>query len=141
MSKPRKRWWGFARRMIRDYPSLKRQWEELHEQTITADISGMPRGGGAGRTVEVVALRQFPDVDDQKDFDAVSKAIEMTQLKPNGQDRLRLIELMYWSKKNLTAKSASVHIPVEYITAKRWHGDFVRLVGKCHGFQDDSEKR
>lgn len=141
MSKPKYRWWGFVRRMIRDYPSLKQQWEDIHEQTITADISGMPRGGSASRTVETIALRQLPDDDDQKAFDAVSKAIEITSLKPTGEERLTLIKFMYWSKKNLTAKGAAAHIHVEYITAKRWHGDFVRLVGKCHGFKLSSEKR
>lgn len=141
MSKPRYRWWSYVRRMIRDYPSLKCQWDDLHEQNITADISGMPGGGGTSRTVEAIALRQLPDADDQKDFDAVSKAIEITQMKPNGDDRMRLIELMYWSKKNLTAKEAAFHIHIEYITAKRWHGDFVRLVGSCHGFKTGLEKR
>lgn len=140
MSRPRERWWGFARRMIRDYPALQQDWEDIHEQNITADISGMPRGGGAGRTAENVALQQLPE-DDQKAYDAVTKAVAATKLRPNGQDRLALIAKMYWDKKPMTAKSAALHISVAEVTAKRWHGDFVRLVGRCYGFKGHSEKR
>lgn len=139
MSTPKKRWWGYARRMIRDYPSLKQQWEDIHEQTITADISGMPRGGSASRTVEMIALRQLPDEDDQKDFEAVSKAVEITLLKPNGEERLKLIKLVYWSKRKMTLSAAAPHIPVADITAKRWHKGFVYLVGRCRGLETGSD--
>lgn len=140
MSKPRERWWSYARNMIRDYPLLKRQWDDIHEQNISADISGMPRGGSVGRTVEIIAQRQLPDEDDQKAYDAVTRAIEITQLWPNGADRLKLIRLMYWEGRSMTAEKAAVHIPVEYITAKRWHGAFVRLVGNCGGLKSKKTK-
>lgn len=134
MSKPRYRWWGFARRMIRDYQGLKDAWEDIHSQSLTANISGMPRGGGAGRTVEAIALRQLPP-DDQKVYDAVTRAIEITSLRNDGIERLGLIEMMYWSKKNLPLKDAALHLNVSEPTAKLWHGDFVRLVGMCYGFK------
>lgn len=137
MSKPRRRWWGFARRMIRDYPALKRVWSDLHAQSITANLSGMPRGGSAGRTVESIALRQMMP-GDQKVYDAVSHAISLTKLQPTGDERLRLIELMYWGKKTMAAKSAALKLNVSYITAKRWHGAFVLLVGRCFGLEDDT---
>ena len=139
MSKPRYRWWGFVRRMIRDYPGVERDMRDLHSQSITANMSGMPRGGGAGRTIEAVALSQLPQ-DDQKLYEAVSQAIEITSLRPGGGDRLRLIEMMYWSKKNLTAKDAALKLFVSKRTAERWHGDFVRLVGKCYGFEVGVQK-
>ena len=60
MSKPRYRWWGFVRNMIRDYPALKEAWNDLHSQSMTPDYSGMPKGGSSGRTVESIALRQLP---------------------------------------------------------------------------------
>lgn len=137
MSRPRKRWWGFARRMIRDYKSLERQMKDLHAQSITANISGMPRGGGAGRIVESAALRQLP-AEDQKVHDAVSQAVSLTRSLPDGSDRYRLIELMYWEKKSLPIKAAAMQIHVSEVTAKRWHGDFVHLVGRCYGFKDDT---
>ena len=134
MSKPRYRWWGFVRRMIRDYPSLKYALDLLHEQGTTADISGMPSGSGTSRTVEVLALRQLPE-DDQKVYDAVTKAVEIISLRSEGAAKLRLITMMYWSDKPLIAKSAAPRLHISEATAKRWHGEFVRLVGKCYGFK------
>ena len=134
MSKPRYRWWGFARKMVRDYPQLKEAWKQIHEQKVTADTSGMPRGGGGGRTVENIALRQLPE-DDQKVYDAVTRAIEITKLRPDGKERLRLIAMMYWSQRSLTAKAIAPTLHISDVTAKRWHGDFVRLVGTCYGFK------
>lgn len=133
MSKPRYRWWGFVRKMIRDYPDLKKAWNDLHSQSMTADLSGMPRGGGAGRTVEAIALRQLPP-DDQKVYDAVTKAIEITKLHPGGEICLDMIDYVYWKEKEHTIEDAVLHVPMEYDTAKDWHGAFVRLVGACYGF-------
>ena len=139
MSKPRYRWWGFARNMIRDYQGLKQSLADLHRQNMTADNTGMPKGGGGGRTVEGVALRQLPP-DDQKVYDAVTRAIELTRMRADGEDHIKLIQLMYWAKKQMTAKAASVRLHISDVTAKRWHGDFVRLVGKCYGYNVDTPK-
>ena len=142
MSKPRYRWWGFARAMIRDYPGLKKNLEELHSQNITANNTGMPKGGGAGRTVESVALRQLPP-DDQRVYDAVTSAVEITRLRLDGREHLELIRLMYWIRKPMTAKAAAPVLHISEVTAKRWHGCFVRLVGRCYGFgaeKDDTQE-
>lgn len=40
--------------MIRRYPALREQ-EDLHSQSVTASYSGMPLGGGTGRSIEVLA--------------------------------------------------------------------------------------
>lgn len=133
MSKPRYRWWGFVRRMIRDYPGLKEAVDDLHSQNVTASMTGMPRGGGAGRTVETIALRQLPE-DDQKAYDAVTRAVEITRLRPDGEERVALIRYTYWCRTEHPLKHAALYAHVSERTAKRWHGDFVRLVGKCYGF-------
>ena len=137
MSKPRYRWWTFAKNMIRDFPAVEKEWKDIHAQSITANMSGMPRSGGAGRTVETVALRQLKP-EDQKLYDAVTGAKEHTILLPNGTDRMKLIRLMYWSGKPRTVQAVAKQIPVSEVTAKRWHGDFVRLVGVHYGFKDDT---
>lgn len=139
MSSPRYRWWTFAKNMIRDFPMVERTWKDIHEQSITANVTGMPRGGGVGRTVEVIAMRQLP-LEDQKLYDAVTLARAHTLLMPNGEERMKLIRLLYWSKKKLKVKDAAILIPVSEITAKRWHGDFVRMVGRCYGFKDDTNE-
>lgn len=134
MSRPRYRWWGFARRMIRDYRGLKAAYDDLHSQSIVADTSGMPKGGGNNRTVDAIAMRQLPE-DDQKAYDAVSRAIEMTSLMPEGKARLDLIQYVYWYKKQHTVKDAALRVYVSRRTAERWHASFVRLVGECYGFK------
>ena len=120
--------------MIRDYPTLRKALEDLQEQSVVANLSGMPRGSGNGRTVEALALRQLED-DDQKVYDAVSKAIETTKLYPDGAAKIELITRMYWSDKPVVAKVVAPHLHISDATAKRWHGDFVRLVGKYYGFK------
>ena len=137
MSKPKFRWWSFVKAMIRDYPKLEKTWKDLHETSITANYSAMPKGGSASRTVEVIALRQM-DSDDQKVYDAVAKAIEITRLLPDGQRRMDMISLVYWSQRPMSLKSAALLLYISEITAKRWHGSFVRCVAKCYGFKGDT---
>lgn len=134
MSKPRKRWWGFVRRMIRDYPGLKNQLDDLHQQSVTPSLSGMPGGAAVSRSTEMAALRQLPDPDDQAAYDAVAQAVELVRLKPGGEDRLALIRLVYWSREpqKITAAADTLHVSPR--TARRWHGQFVRTVATCYGF-------
>lgn len=133
MSKPRYRWWGFVRKMIRDYPMLKKSIADLHQQNVVADNSGMPKGGSGGRGLETVAMRQL-DRDDQQCYEAVAAATALTKLRPDGRERMRLIELMYWEKNPMTARSAAARLHIADVTAVRWHGDYVRLVAECYGF-------
>lgn len=134
MSKPRERWWGYARNMIRDYPALKDALNALHSQSIVANTSGMPCGGTAGRTVEGIALRQLPE-DDQREYEAVAKAIEATRILPDGKRHIDLIRLVYWSGRNIRLQDAAVMLNISEQTAKYWHGDFVRMVGKFRGLK------
>lgn len=134
MSKPRYIWWSYAKAMIRQYPGLKEEYENLHQQNITASITGMPRGGSATRTTETISLRQLPP-SKQKEFDAVDQAIKHTKKMPNGKERLKVISLVYW-KAALTIEGAAQKIPCSKETAWRYHRDFVRLVGKSYGLID-----
>lgn len=133
MSSPRYRWWGFVRRMIRDYRGLKAEYDDLHQQSLSSAPSGSP-GGGDGRTVENIALKQLP-VDDQKVYDAVTRAVEITKLLPDGDLKVALIRFVYWGQGQRRVEDVPLVLPVSRRTAIRWHGDFVRLVGKCYGFE------
>ena len=134
MSSPRYRWWGFVRRMIRDYPGLKAAYVQLHAPSLTAGTSGMPGGGGISNPVESVALRQLP-ADDQKAYDAVTRAVEITKLLPDGDLRVELIRYVYWGRWQQRVEDVPAVLPVSRRTAIRWHGDFIRLTGKCYGFE------
>lgn len=133
MSSPRYRWWGFVRRMIRDYRGLKALYDDLHQQSLSAAPSENS-GGGDGRTVENIALRQLP-ADDQKVYDAVTRAMEITKLLPDGDLKIALIRFVYWGQGQRRVEDVPLVLPVSRRTAIRWHGDFVRLVGKCYGFE------
>lgn len=135
MSHPRYRWWGFVRRMIRDYRGLKAEYEDLHSQSVTPSVSGgVGGGGGINRKVENIALRNLAP-DDQKAYDAVSKAVEITKLLPDGELKYELIRYVYWGQKQRRVDDVELVLPISRRTAIRWHGDFVRLVGKCYGFE------
>lgn len=133
MSKPHDDWWFNAVRMVRNYPARKQEYEELHNQSLVADMSGMPRGIGASRATEDIALRQMAPAK-QQEYDAVTRAVEITKLLPSGDKRIELIERMYWKGRKLNIDSVIMSVGVADITGKRWHGAFIRLVGECFGY-------
>ena len=137
MSKPRYKWWGYIRNVIRSYPELKREYEALHEQSITANLSAMPGGSDATRGTENIAIRELPRTK-QREYDAVQRAIELTRRMPNGELRLRIIDLVYW-KRTHTVEGAAMKVGYSADWGKRLHGNFVLLVAKCYGLVD-SEK-
>lgn len=120
--------------MIRDYRGLKIEYDDLHSQSMTANASGTRGGGGNHRAIESIVLREL-SADDQKAYDAVTQAIGLTELMPDGMHRLKLIRYVYWCEKQHNVKDAALLIPVSRRTAERWHSAFVRLVGSCYGFE------
>lgn len=58
MSKPRDGWWGYAKWIVRVYPQRKREYEQIHEQSITANITGMPGSGQVSRGTEDIAIKE-----------------------------------------------------------------------------------
>lgn len=137
MSKPRYNWWPFALNMIRDYPARKAEYNDLHEQKITADLSGMPGGGSASRTVENIAARLLPR-QDQREFDAVRKAVEYTKALPDGSLRMKVIRMTLLRRSYSIPGAASV-ANVSERTAKRYRWQFVLLVGHTYGFLSKEE--
>lgn len=133
MSKPRNDWWSNAVRMVRNYPSRKAEYERLHSQSLSADMSGMPRGGDKARTTENIALLQMAPMK-QAEYDAVTRAIEITKLLPNGEERVQLIQRMYWSGRKLNINDVVFDLYIAEATGKRWHSSFIRLVGECVGY-------
>lgn len=129
MSSSRYGWWPYAKAMIRSYPQLHREYEALHSQKITANISGMPSGGGASRTTEDVALLRLPGIK-QREHDAVAAAIERVKSKPYGKDVLKLIDLVFW-KQRCNVTGAAMCICCSKTTAFRYHREFIQLVGNC----------
>ena len=135
MSKPRYKWWGYIRGVIRAYPELKREYEELHRQSITAGIGGMPSGGDVTRGTENIAVRELPYTK-QREYEAVRRAIEATNRMTNGSQRLRIIDMVYW-KRSHTVEGAAMRVGYSPDRGKQLHGDFIRLVAKNYGLMDN----
>ena len=134
MSCPRYDWWGYVKGMIRRYPALSREYAELHRQSITADLSGMPHGSGAGRTIEMIAIRELPSTK-QREYEAVRSAIEATKLMANGTARIQLIDLIFWRRSH-TLEGAALKIGYSYRTACRYHREFIMMVASKYGLLD-----
>ena len=136
MSKPRYNWWPFVLNMIRDYPARLLEYKELHKQNITADLSGMPRGGGASRTTEGIALRQLPP-QEQREYEAVHKAIAKTRSRKDGKLRMDVVRLCFW--KGHTIQSAAIMSNTSETTARRYRWQFILCVGSQYGFLTEDE--
>lgn len=132
MSKPRYDWWSYVKGMIRRYPELCARQEELRRTSLSPDLSGMPHGHGKiNDPVADAALRELPKIN-QREMEAVSKAIEETQKLDTGEERLRMVRLVFWDK-TYTLTGAALHCHIAYVTACRWHKDFILLTGKNFG--------
>lgn len=132
MSKPRYKWWGYIRSVVWAYPELKREYEEMHRQSMTAGIGGMPTGGGVTRGTENIAVRELPPTE-QKEYDAVRRAIELTRKMPQGKLRLEMIDQVFWKKrKNL--QDAGEAVGYAYKMARDIQSTFLKLVGQEYGY-------
>lgn len=126
MSKPRYKWWGFAKAIIRAYPEHCRDLQELHSQSITASIDATPKGGGISRTAENAALRELPP-DDMREYLAVKNAVESTERTyKDADERLRMVDMVFFRKTH-TLQGAANEIHISYGTAKKWHNKFIEL--------------
>ena len=134
MSKPRYKWWGYIKSVIRAYPSLKKEYRDLHEQSITANLSGMPGGGSVSRGTEEIAVRELPYTK-QREYEAVRRAVGFTKMLDTGEDRLDLIDMVFW-KKSHTLSGAAYKLNLSYQTAQIYHSDFIVTVAKNYGLLD-----
>lgn len=136
MSKPRYGWWGYVKDIIRRYPRLCTEYDDLHRQSMTADYTGAPHGsGGEQRTVENLAIRELPH-NEQREYEAVRIAINQTMaVYQNSEDRLKVIRLVFWRQSH-TLEGAAMCIPCSYRQARRYHTDFIFAVAKAYGLLD-----
>lgn len=105
----------------------------LKEQSITPQITGLPRGkNNVSKPTENAALRELPKTE-QREYDAVRKAILQTDRKPNGREIIKLVKLVYWDQSH-TIYGASLVLHVSERTAKRWNVEFVYRVAENYGF-------
>lgn len=134
MSRPRYDWWPYVKGMIRRYPALREQYADLHTQPMAANYNSMPHPGGTSRSTEDVAVRELPTAQ-QREYEAVRRAIEQTGRYPNGRQRLAVVKMVLWDRR-YTLEGAARMVPCAWRTAAQWHGDFIKLVAKNYGLLD-----
>lgn len=134
MSRPRYGWWGYVKDMIRRYPSLKEEFEDLHTFAVTPSYGGTAGGGGTSRATEDVAARELPS-NKQREYEAVRRAIAATERMTASRDRLRVIDLVFWRQSH-KLEGAALLIPCSYRTARRYHAEFIMQVASFYGFLD-----
>ncbi len=128
-------WWGYAKGMVRRYPELVQRQRELKSTTMTARLDGMPRATDIGRPVENAALRSLPPAQ-LRELAAVRQALGELRDQPRGEDKLKLIQMVYWRKSHNLA-GAALALDISEITAKRWNGELLRRVGRSFGLLDE----
>ena len=142
MSSPRYYWWGFVRAMIRNYPVLKASLEELHAVKVTAAY-GLEAGGGSGisRPTEQAAIRELPTTE-QREYEAVKRALAFYGDKSYGADFLQFVKLYYWQKRGTLAAVAR-WVNVAPITIRTWNKQCIMAIAKNYGLLDgvDHERR
>ena len=127
--KPREDWWDYTKKIIRSYPKLERKLDSVGETPcVPAYGAGGGHGGRISNPVERAVVDRLTD-QEQRRYDAVSAALEETGRMRDGQQRIRLIERVYFRRSH-TLYGAAQEVPVSEITAKRWNGQFVRLVAE-----------
>lgn len=134
MSRPRYGWWPYVKSMIRGYPALKEQHDDLQSASVTANYNGMPGGGAASRTTEDTAVRELTPTA-QREYEAVRLAIDQTARYENGTQRLAVISMVFWQRTH-TLEGAAQQVPCHYKTAQKWHNEFIRQVAKNFGLLD-----
>lgn len=101
-------WWGYVKSVIRKYP-----------QTVgKSEKDDTPLSG--------VALRES---------DAVRRAVSETEALPDGSQRVALVSMVFWERRdNLSGAARRLYISER--TAVRWHTAFIKATARNLGLLD-----
>ena len=134
MSRPRYWWYRNVCAAIGQYPALHERVSDLGRQSVTASVSGMPHGSGAGRPVEGAALRVV-SAREYEDYRAVHKAIETAKGWADGETVLEVVRLWHWMRvKNFDYISDKLHMSER--TARRYNSRFVYECARNMGYYE-----
>lgn len=146
--KEKPEWWNYVKKVMRQYPALKRRIEtplepRLGGSTGTPYVSIGPDGkiescvsfegrpsGGVSSPVERCVIHDLPP-NLQRRFDAVDNAIIRTKaIFPHDyKPRLKIIDLVYFQGTH-TIAGAALKVGCHENTAGKYSADFIRLVAE-----------
>lgn len=64
---------------------------------------------------------------ERKELEAVRSAVEKTSVMSSGQERIALVQMVFWTRSH-NVPGAAIALHISERTALRWHGDFIKLV-------------
>lgn len=64
---------------------------------------------------------------ERKELEAVRSAVEKTAVMSSGQERIDLVQMVFWTRSH-NVPGAAMALHVSERTALRWHSDFIKLV-------------
>lgn len=102
------KWQGYVSACIREYPLKRAQAEKGN-----LNLKGQ----------------------EAREYEAVRKALEVTEGLKDGKERMELIRLAFWNPR-MTMTAVAMRCYVSYGTALRRKGEFIRLVASCMGLLD-----
>lgn len=73
---------------------------------------------------------------EMREAEAVKKAIESTMALKAGEERIALVDIIFW-KRTHTIQGAAMLLHLSERTAQRWHSEFIREVAKQFGLTDE----
>lgn len=126
MSRRSNGWRQAARAAAFSYPELRRELDALQAGGGGA-LDGMPGSREARRSTEDAALREL-EYWKQRRLDAVEHAVRISATLTSGQSRVKLIELVYFTRRCPDLQTAALMVPCSVQTAKLWNSDFLLLV-------------
>ena len=77
---------------------------------------------------------------EQREADAVRRAIDKTLERADGAERVAFIDSVFWQQR-LTLEGAAYEHNISSRTALRWHGEFIKLVAVEMGLADPEQEK
>ena len=116
-----------AKTALRQYPKAKRKQNETGEMRITPAYGGVPGGDSASRTTENVALGVKLTPYEENVISAVEFAMKMQCAYPNAQERMKMIDLVYF-KRTHTLAGAAIECHYSEEALKKWNIEILSSV-------------
>ena len=132
------KWKCHVKEIVSEYPRYKKEIKEIEQSAIYKSSSpdGQPRGSGTSDKTAMCALQLAGDERLQhlrRAVEAVECAIYITERENKGKDKMSVIKMVYWDKSHLLY-GAALEVLISEAQAKRWNGDFIKIIGKKLGF-------
>lgn len=132
------RWIDQARQVAKEYRSNCLELAEFQKARAYAQQAsgGTGKSGKISKPVER-AVEQIAEEERirylEKAVKAVDFALEMVSLKPNGEDTLKLFNLLYYHKTH-TLEGVALQIGKSVETTKRYNKYFLKMIAVSMGY-------